>query len=362
MDKPMRNYRLPLLAVVTLLLAASCTLQIPTNTPDLPTLSEATAAPNPTPALAEEEHLYLPALIKPEDPAPPAGSAANPEQSDTPTNPEYPAPETSPSPAVEQPTPTAEPVNRLPPENWQEWPVVPVVSERAKEIFHEGLAMGNSPNAFSKVGDCQNIRQYFMGIFDDPSSHRLGEKYAYLQPTIDNFPGSFIRTSMAVRTGFNVASVLASFYSDPEQCQAGEIPLECELRIWRPTIVIISMETWDENRPTDAYENYLRKIVDITIEHGAVPIVATKADNLEGDHSINAAVARVAYDYNIPLWNFWREVQPLPEHGLMEDGFHLTYDANFYDDPHAMEAGWPHRNLTALQALDAVWRAVSGYE
>ena len=67
-----------------------------------------------------------------------------------------------------------------------------------------------------------------------------------------------------------------------------------------------------------------------------VPILATKADNLEKDNSINAAIARVAYDYDIPMWNFWAATQPLPDHGLYNDGFHLTFARNFFDDPTRM--------------------------
>jgi hypothetical protein len=43
----------------------------------------------------------------------------------------------------------------LPPEKWQEWPVIPVISDRALDIFRAGIAQGNDPTHFSKVGDCQ---------------------------------------------------------------------------------------------------------------------------------------------------------------------------------------------------------------
>ncbi len=83
-------------------------------------------------------------------------------------------------------------------------------------------------------------------------------------------------------------------------------------------------------------------------------MLSTKADNAEGDHSINAIVAKVAYDYDLPLWNFWLVVQPLPNHGLQSDGVHLTYAGNIFNDPVRMKSAWPWRNLTALQVLDAV--------
>jgi hypothetical protein len=56
-------------------------------------------------------------------------------------------------------------------------------------------------------------------------------------------------------------------------------------------------------------------------------------------------------------------IQPLPDHGLITvdssgalDMFHLTHSKGYYDynNPIATQSGWSIRNLTALQALDAV--------
>jgi hypothetical protein len=262
---------------------------------------------------------------------------------------------TIPTPEASQPVAQSE---NLPPERWQEWPVIPVISEHAKEIYRAGIAEGHDPTHFSKVGDCQNIRQYFLGMFDDPTTYRLGADYEYLTETINYFAGNWVRASEAVRTGFNVASVLSPLHANPDDCQAAETPLDCEFRIWNPSFVIISMETWTKDRPTQAYEDYLRQIVDYAIAHNVLPIVATKADNLEGDNSINQIVANVAADYDIPMWNFWAAAHPLTDNGLMEDGFHLTNGPNFFDDPQSMDLAWPVRNLTGLLLVDAVWKAV----
>jgi hypothetical protein len=93
-----------------------------------------------------------------------------------------------------------------------------------------------------------------------------------------------------------------------------------------------------------------------------IPVLSTKADNEEGDGSINAAIARLAVEYQVPLWNYWRAVQPLPDHGLQEDGAHITWGANRFDDPQAMRKGWPVRNLNALQMLDLLRRSLVGEE
>jgi hypothetical protein len=250
-------------------------------------------------------------------------------------------------------TATSKPV--LAQDAWMKMPVVPdTISERAREIYQKGLALGNDPKHFSIIGDCQNVSSYFLSTFDKPGDYNLGTQYTYLQPTIDYYQGSFSRVSLAVKGGFNAAAVISPLRADPKSCNPNESPLDCELRTWKPSIVFVSMETWWSKKPAQEYDKYMRKVLDRIIATGAVPIIATKADNMEGDNSINVAVANLAYEYDIPMWNFWAAVQPLPDHGLSPDHFHLTFARNFFDDPGRMESAWPWRNLTALQTLDAV--------
>jgi len=101
---------------------------------------------------------------------------------------------------------------------------------------------------------------------------------------------------------------------------------------------------------------HCRRCRSVSIEHGVLPILGTKADNLEGDGRINRTLYSLALEYEIPFWNFWAAVQDLPQAGLDEDQAHLTFGYNNFDDPKAMLNAWPVRNLTALQVLNAVWR------
>ena len=265
--------------------------------------------------------------------------------------------ETNSKPQPTQPpqfSPTPRPI--LGPDDWQELPIFPTeVSERAIEIYQNGLARGNDPTHFSKLGDCQNITTYFLAIYDEPELYTLGEQYQHLQETIDYYEGSWSRESMSVKGGFNVASVFNPMLSNRDYCEKNESPLACELRLYKPSIVLISMEEW-WNGDTEKYESYLRKIVDTVIVQGALPILATKADNMEGDHAINQTIANIAYEYEIPLWNFWAAVQPIPAKGLLKDGFHLTHGVNNFTSSAQLKRGWVQRNLTALQVLDAVRR------
>lgn len=259
------------------------------------------------------------------------------------------------STATPAPIATSARKDLLPANAWKDMPAVPAdISERARAIYEYGIYLGNDPTHFSVIGDCQNVSSYFMSVFDNPGEYNLGPEYSHLQPTIDYYSGSFSRTSLAVKGGFNAAAVLSPLRSDPKSCNKNESPLDCELRTWRPSIVIVSMETWWSEKPAEEYDKYMRRVLDRIIETGALPIIATKADNLEGDHLINATVAQIAHDYEIPLWNFWAAVQPLPNHGLSSDNFHLTFARNFFDDRQRMKSAWPWRNLTALQMLDLV--------
>ena len=251
-------------------------------------------------------------------------------------------PETTPGCAF---TPTTD--LRMPPEQWQNWPIIPEATNRTKEIYQSGFESGVNPNAFSKIGDCQNVKESFMGIYD-LNRYFLQDWQQDWQDSIDNFQGYFYRDGKAFGQGLNVAAALSPLHADPESCQPDESPLKCELRLANPSFAFIRFERWWEETPPDVYENYLRKILDEVIAYGTVPILMTKADNIEGNHQINMIIAKLAYEYDIPLYNWWRAAQSLPNNGLdpeLNDGFHL--------DP---QYAWTEQSIYALGTLDSVWK------
>jgi hypothetical protein len=258
------------------------------------------------------------------------------------------------------PSPTATPRPSPAPDEWKTYPTVPSFAGRAQSIFQSGAALGRDAHVFSKIGDCQNITTFFLASYEDPAKYRLGDSEE-LRATIDWFQGSFGRQSLAVKGGLNVAAVLNPLRADPKSCGSSESPLACELRVNNPGVALISFEeAWDGD--VAKYETYMRQVIEYTIAQGIVPIVATKADDIEGGHRINALIAELAWEYDIPLWNFWGSVQPLRYHGLSKDGFHLTQapdDKNyFFDMESAKWSGWMMRNFSALQVLDAARRDV----
>jgi len=244
-------------------------------------------------------------------------------------------------------------------DSWQTFPVIPQVTDAARTLYRAGLAQGNDPRAFSKIGDGEISTDWFFTPFDLGEEHYDLGTYQVLEDTIENFQGSFQRRSVAAQRGFNTALILDASGADPALCNPGESSLDCELRIHNPSIAIISLGTNQVHRPEE-FEAGMREIIDVLIARKVLPILSTKGDNLEGDHRINRTIACLAQEYQIPLWNFWAAIQPLPNHGLQPDLEHLTYSGtNDFDDPHAMQYAWAVRNLMALQALDEVWKSVN---
>lgn len=258
------------------------------------------------------------------------------------------------------PTITAIPVvsQSLGCEDWQSWPVIPVVTQTARDLYQRGQASGNNSHVFSKVGDGEISAEWFFSAFDLGEAYYDLGPYQALHPVIDQFGGSFNRIGMAARRGFNTEKILGPSQSDPSPCEADESPLACELRLHRPIFAILSLGTNQAWKPAE-FEAGMRQILDILLLQNVVPILSTKGDNLEGDHRINRTIACLADEYELPLWNFWAAIQPLPNHGLQPDLEHLTYGITDFDDKNAMQSAWTVRNLTALQALDAVWRGVT---
>jgi hypothetical protein len=300
---------------------------------DAPTCSLGTPCTEP----GEGSVTALAATVTPAATATPRASA------DVPGNPTAAPPTNTPGGPTATPTP-----------EWMGAPVLPELSPRARQILADAIVAGRDPGSFSKVGDCGVNAGWFLTDFDGQAGadYTLGE-FEDLSATIDHYAGSFGRDSAAAKDGATAAGLLATLWADPERCLPGETPLACEYRLSNPVVALIMIGTNDASDPKKFPER-LRAVVDFTLAQGVLPVLATKADNLEGDHAINAAIYALAREYDLPLWNFWAAVHPLYRGGLLPDGAHLGYMPNRFDDPAALQTAWPLRNLTALQTLDRI--------
>lgn len=321
---------LPELTVLVLMILTACSVPAAARpTSQVPVQGAAAGSETASPQNSGDAALMLPTAAATRDDAFPAAS------------PTYRA-------AALSPTPTFDP------DSWQQAPVLPTLSKTALAILQDGLARGNNPHAFSKIGDCESQAAWFLSDFDGKlHNYALGSYSDQLEAVIPYYQGSFQRVSLAARPGFTAASLMAPIWADKQQCQKDETPLACEYRLQRPLAAFIMLGSNDASNPK-TFEGHMRKVIEFSIAQGVLPILGTKADNVEGNHFVNATIARLAYEYDLPLWNFWAAVHPLPDHGLQEDGVHLTFAAPFFDDPAAMRRAWPVRNLNALQILTII--------
>lgn len=276
-----------------------------------------------------------------------ARQAAAPTAAGTPTT--LPSPTASPTTAATaQPAATRAPTLQptLSAEQWQDWPVMPVVSEDMVRLYRQGVAENmTNPYAFSVFGDCQSESYAFLGVYDTDIL-RVRALDENLQQTVANFRGSFSRFNPAAKNGSSAGSLLYAPWNDnlDGKCVDQETPVDCELRTQRPSIVLIQLGTHYET--PERFLKYMGIIIEKVLWWKAVPVLVTKADNLEGDGHVNRDIVSLAQKYGLPVWNFWASVQPLPDKGLQENGMHLTE-----------EAAALHQ-LEALRVLDLVWRAV----
>jgi hypothetical protein len=239
----------------------------------------------------------------------------------------------------------------LDPADWQDWPVVPIVPQRARQVYQIGQALGNDPHAFSVFGDCQSEPDAFMGVYEtDPDV--IASLPPELRETVDWFSGSFNRESPTVKGGTTTGALLwPLWHQNKFTCTIYESPIQCELRIHKPSFVIIHVGSHYESYNQD----YMRAILIQLIAAGVVPILASKADDRELDNHVNAQYAQLAAEYDLPFWNFWAAVNDLPNRGL-----YTRPEVPLQGDLYLTDQAAAIHRMTALLVLDAVRRAVTG--
>jgi len=251
-------------------------------------------------------------------------------------------------------------------------PEVPELSEAALALYGRALAAGRDAQMFIKVGDCMTANPYFL-LPIGAGDYELGE-HADLQRVVDYFSGgesdAFARESQAAAGGFNAASVVDSLWANPQFCEQGETPLACEIRLANPSIALIMFGTNDvQYLNAEQFDYFLRQVVVQTMRADVLPILSTfppRPEFPEQGELFNRIVAQVAQDYDVPLINLWRALEPLPHQGVdPDDPTHLTTPAEggaCYFVGENLQSGFAVRNLLTLRALDAVLQAAEAVE
>lgn len=237
------------------------------------------------------------------------------------------------------------------------YPILPESIGSVWEIFEQG---SGDRHVIAKVGDCNSIEWRFLHPFG-LGEYELGA-HTNLADVINHFEESLAYRTYAAQNGLTVNGVLDPAWASKVACNPGESPLACEFRLHNPSVAIIMFGTNDMLVLTPGqFDYYLRHLVRETMNMGVIPILSTFPRHLAfPDRSItyNQIVVLVARDLDVPLVNLWLALESLPNHGISDDGFHLsgTMQAAGVLTEENLHYGYTMRNLVTLQALDIVWR------
>ncbi len=230
------------------------------------------------------------------------------------------------------------------------------LSPTMRAVYARGVAQGRDTSMFTVVGDCNSEPTAYLGRIA-AGLYQLPAANSDLQGIINRYSKSFSRISLAARGGFGTRSMLDPSWSDPFFCQvaAGEGAMPCELRFTNASIVFIELGTGDQHYWKE-FEPAYRAIVNKAIEMNVVPVLVTKADDLEAQAQdpapsgyINNVIRKVAAETGAPLLDFWAATRALDNVGLIDEG---------NQDFHLNPAGSNLHILATLQALDAIARGV----
>jgi hypothetical protein len=236
------------------------------------------------------------------------------------------------------------------------------VTPRGRQLFQAAVKAGRDPRVFTIAGDSNSAWPRHLGRL----VHRgLGAtRFAAYSYALRRFDPSFARVSVAIGGGYRAADMFLPERAHPS-CLPGETLFPCELRQSRASVVFIQLGTGDKFAWRE-FEANLRALVDYALAQNALPVLMTKADDLESvqggasDNHINEVIRRLAAEYQVPLidWHAASRSQPvipnpeLPKRPFIKNGLHDEWGYYFHLTDEAFEL----RVLSNLQIMDALTR------
>lgn len=238
-------------------------------------------------------------------------------------------------------------------------PLSPAVIENVRRVYRSGIAQGNDPDSFILIGDSNNVNPRFLQSFSY-GNYELGP-HTYLQPLIDayNATGAFDAVYPSTESGMTLNMLMDPAFVNPALCPQAEHLLDCAVQLYKPSIAIIYMGTYDTcNTPFDVYLDNFDSAMQFLDAHGVIAVLTTYTVFLtEGCWASTPAYTSVIRDmastYQMPLIELPDYVDSLPDHGMELDGWHLSYPDNFHTSFAGGEKlyGNTQRELLTLQML-----------
>lgn len=246
--------------------------------------------------------------------------------------------------------------------NLEAIPIVPTITANARTIFQRGQALGNNPHVVTKVGECNSMSYAFLNPFNG-GQYDLGQ-YGSLQRVISGT--TFVNPSLATGAGFTAETEIDASFGNPAQCP-GLSPLECEYQRSKPSVAFIMLGMHDIYfLSAPEYEQAIRRIIEISIADGVIPVLTTFPVWPDGDvrttnrFAFDTILVNLAREYDVPLMNFWLASQSVQHSGVGVDHVHITEVGNNWTSFNGdqFQYGMTMWNLVALQTLDQIQQSV----
>ena len=283
-------------------------------------------------------------------------------------------------------------------------PAVPSLSKAEtgylRQIFRQGLAMGNHPRSFIKVGDSISWTPlYLQGI--SCKEEKLDGR-SWLKPTIKWFRAlrlpawasdsdcggddPFGRDSTATRPYQPSQWPMTTPPTYPEglpadtHCDPSEAPLQCEEGLLLPSIALVMIGTNDAQIGVDSSEvrENVREIVTWLKGRGTIPVLSTIPPRLDTPErtasakAYNAEIRDLGASERVPLIDLYRafRARSMTGEGMSADGVHPSVlggtgcwlanercrSVDFTQ--RGLRFGHNRRNLITLETLDLLRRKV----
>lgn len=238
-------------------------------------------------------------------------------------------------------------------------PITPSVAE----ALHTRLdaATRGREDVFAKIGASSTVSPHTLYCFAG-DGFDLGT-WAELEPT-----RAYFATGMAADTSaFDRDSLAAEAGRSASWAIEGEpSPVQLELEAIEPRFALVHYGTNDMNlgvtfgSALPPFHENMSLLLDGLLEHDVIPVVfgiTRRGDDPAAQRWVrtyNAVLRGMAERRQIPFVDLYEAIDPLPEHGLSDDGIHLEAFASGACDltELGLEYGYNMRNLVALQALD----------
>ena len=262
-------------------------------------------------------------------------------------------------------------------------PVIPLIDasmqSHLQSVYRLGQLLGERPNVFMKVGDSNSTLTSYLDPFGSADYHPATADFFGFPPgaftsIVDYFRAtpidpaglnSFDHASAATYFGWSTTDLLTPGergFSPWLNINVNDSPLQAEIDQTKPAIALVMIGTAEIQfqNPTQ-YQANITAIAQTLLSQGIIPVLSTLPEIEFADPTLpgrvsqyNQIIANVADELNIPLWNLWVGLAPLPSFGIGADHVHLTVSPDGDSPTGAADIvfGMNYRNLTALATLN----------